>query len=143
MSITRVLPAVNQRWLPWFGGFLLALSQLVVALFGVEGVAEPRLALQYGVMTVAALLLLAAGVRERYAVAGVRVRWHQLYGAATVLLGLGLAASYLAPLVSGGTASAGGVAAVAAVGSFALVWFGYQVACATRHVRLEPDPRED
>lgn len=143
MSVTPLRPVVNQRWLPWFGGFLLALSQLVVVLFGAEGLAEPRVALQYGVMTVAALLLLAAGFRERYAVAGLRVRWHQLYGASTVLLGLGLASSYLAPLVAGGSATVGVVAAVAAVGSLTLVWFGYQVAYATRHVRLEPDPRDD
>lgn len=29
------------------------------------------------------------------------------------------------------------------VGSLTLIWFGYRGACATRHVRLEPDPREE
>ncbi|MEF8840961.1 MAG: hypothetical protein V5A62_04975 [Haloarculaceae archaeon] len=143
MSVTPLLPVVNQRWLPWFGGFLFVLSQLIVVLFGFEGLAEPRVALQYGVMTVAALLLLVAGSRERYAVAGVRVRWHQLTGASMVLLGLGLSASYVASLVGRGSDTAGAFVAVAAVGSLTLVWFGYQVAYATRHVRLEPDPRDD
>lgn len=143
MSPTSLLAAVNKRWLPWFGAFLLVLSQLIVVLFGAEGLAEPRVALQYGVMTVAALLLLAAGFRERYAVASVRVRWHQLTGASMVLLGLGLSASYVASFVEGGSDTAGAFVAAAAVGSLTLVWFGYQVAYATRHVRLEPDPRED
>jgi hypothetical protein len=134
---------VNQRWLPWFGGFLFVVAQLIVVLFGVEGLAEPRVALQYGVMTLSAALLLAAGTRERYAVAGRWIRWHHLYGASMVLLGLGLTVAHLAPLFDGGTSAAEPFAAVAAVGSLALVWFGYQVAYATRHVRLEPDPREE
>ena len=130
---------MNQRWLPWFGGFMLVISQLIVLLFGVEGLAEPRVALQYVVMTLTALLLLAAGFRERYTVAGARVRWHQLYGSSMVLLGLGLSVSYLASFL-GSAGTEGTFAAVAAVGSLTLVWFGYQVAYATRHVRLEPDP---
>jgi hypothetical protein len=134
---------VNQRWLPWFGGFLLVVSQLVVVLFGISGLAEPRVALQYGAMTLAALLLLAAGFRERYTVVGVTVRWNRLYGASMVLLGLGLSVSYGLSFVGGTTGTDRMFAAVAATGSLTLVWFGYQVAYATRHVRLEPDPRAE
>jgi hypothetical protein len=118
---------------------MLVLSQLVVVLFGVEGLTEPRVALQYGVMTLAALGLLAAGFRERYTIAGVRVSWHQLYGASMVVLGLGLSVSYLASFL-GSSGVDRAFAAVAAAGTLTLVWFGYQVAYATRHVRLEPDP---
>ena len=134
---------VHRRWLPWFGGFLLVLSQSMVALFGAEGFAEPRIALQYGVMTLTGLLLIAAGLRERYVVAGVRVRWHQLCGAALVLFGLGLSITYLVSLLDQTRDATDAFAAVAVVGSLALVWFGYQVAYATRHVRLEPDPRPE
>ena len=131
---------MNQRWLPWFGGFLLVVSQALVLLFGLDGLAQPRVALQYAVMTLSALLLLAAGLRERYAFAGVGVRWHQLCGTSMVLLGFGLAASYLLSILDGATGTERVFLAIAAVGSLTLVWFGYQVAYATRHVRLEPDP---
>lgn len=57
--------------------------------------------------------------------------------------GLGLAASYLASLADGVTDANDASVAVAAVGSLTLIWFGYRGACATRHVRLKPDPREE
>jgi hypothetical protein len=134
---------VNRRWLPWLGGFLFVVAQLLVVLFGIDGLAEPRVALQYGTMTLAALLLLTAGVRERYAVAGLAVRWNHLAGVSMALLGAGLTVSYLAPVVEGVRGGDAAFAVVAAVGSLTLVWFGYQVAYATRHVRLDPDPREE
>jgi threonine/homoserine/homoserine lactone efflux protein len=134
---------VNRRWLPWLGGFLFVLAQLIIVLFGVDGLAEPRVALQYGVMTLAALLLLAAGARERYAAAGREVRWNHLAGVSMVLLGAGLAVSYLASLADDVTTVDAAFVVIAAVGSLTLVWFGYQVAYATRHVRVEPDPREE
>ena len=109
---------------------------------GVDGFAEPRVALRYGVMTLAALLSLAAGYRERYAVAGREVRWNHLAGVSMALLGIGLTVGYLASLEDGVTAVNGALAAVAAVGSLTPVWFGYQVAYATRHVRQASDPRE-
>ena len=143
MVVAALPPGVNRRLLPWFGGFLLVVAQLIVVLFGVEGLSEPRVALQYGVMTLSALLLLAAGFREAYTVGDRRVRWNHLYGAAMVLLGLGLAVSYLAPVVAGARGTNAAFAVVAAVGSLTLVWFGYQVAYATRHVRIESDPREE
>ena len=134
---------VNRRWLPWLGGFLFVVAQLLVVLFGIDGLAEPRVTLQYGTMTLAALLLLTAGVRERYAVAGLAVRWNHLAGVSMALLGTGLTVSYLAPVVEGVRGGDAAFAVVAAVGSLTLVWFGYQVAYATRHVRLDPDPREE
>jgi hypothetical protein len=134
---------VNRRWLPWLGGFLFVVAQLLVVLFGIDGLAEPRVTLQYGTMTLAALLLLTAGVRERYAVAGLAVRWNHLAGVSMALLGAGLTVSYLAPVVEGVRGGDAAFAVVAAVGSLTLVWFGYQVAYATRHVRLDPDPREE
>ncbi|MFC6941304.1 hypothetical protein ACFQE8_15255 [Salinirubellus sp. GCM10025818] len=134
---------MNRRWLPWLGGFLFVVAQLLVVLFGIDGLAEPRVALQYGTMTLAALLLLTAGVRERYAVAGLAVRWNHLAGVSMALLGAGLTVSYLAPVVEGVRGGDAAFAVVAAVGSLTLVWFGYQVAYATRHVRLDPDPREE
>jgi threonine/homoserine/homoserine lactone efflux protein len=60
-----------------------------------------------------------------------------------VLLGLGLAVSYGLSLAGGATGTDRMFTTVAALGSLTLVWFGYQVAYATRHVRLEPDPREE
>lgn len=55
---------VDRKCLPWLGGFPFVVARLIVVLFGVEGLAEPRVALQDGVMTLAALPSLAAGCRS-------------------------------------------------------------------------------
>jgi hypothetical protein len=118
------------------GVVLLAIPVVVTLAFGIPGFGAPATVVQLGALAVAGLLVLAAGLRESYAVGGRTVRWNVLYGLGTATLGVGLAAGLGVDRPAGGEGLLFAVAAVG--GGLSLAFIGYDFARGGRHFRV-PD----
>lgn len=124
------------RFLQVTGVFLLAIPVVLTAAFGSVGLHSLATAVQMGSIVVAGLLLLAAGLRDSYALGGRTIRWNVLYGVGTAILGVGLAVGIGVDRPAG---AEGTLLAVAAVGGgLSLVFVGYDFARGGKHFRV-PD----
>jgi hypothetical protein len=126
---------VRRRYVGPLGAVLLALPVVVVLAFGADALRSPSNAVQYGSLTLAGLLLVAAGARERYEIGGRTVPWNLLYGVGTLVLGVGIAVGNALSPPAGEVAPLFVFAAV--VGGLALAYVGYDIARGGRYVAVE------
>jgi hypothetical protein len=122
------------RFLQAMGLFLLATPAVLVLAFGTGSLGSPANAVQLGALTLAGVLVLGAGLRPAYTVAGRTVRWNVCYGVGTAVLGVGLAVGLGLGRPAG---TEGPLLAVAAVGGgLSLVFIGYDFARGGEHFRV-------
>ena len=130
---------MRRRIAPWFGAGLLVLVGGYLAAFGRAALAEPATAALLAGLAVAAVLSIAAGVRESVTLGPVTLPWNVLVGASDVLVAFVIVLSSVRTFAAGGP-TARAVDAALIVSSVSLAWIGVQTARDTRHVDLEASP---
>lgn len=129
---------MKRSWSPLLGVVLLVLVAALLLAFGPGTVlGDPESAAQAGVLTLAGLCFLAAGVRLPEG-----VRWYHLAGAGDVLLGLSFLVRFVVVALDPGVPTADlALTALGTLGGLSLAYLGVDVARGGRSLTGDPDER--